>query len=269
MPQFACLPTEIVHDIVDHLLSDTPSLHRAALVNRTLLASARRHIFHTIHITDARLCLALDRALRINPALGVYVRALTLSDSGWLDATIATTCIGPALTSVRSLSLLHLDWTGLSDTTARYLSAHFGGVCTLELQHPVLQDWGDLVRLLAPRPQLTSLTLGRARLRGPTRSPDGSGRGVGRNVRTLSTAGPSLHDSVDALLAWLPHLRPRTLRVQTIEDTHVPDMARLLQAQGSALGAFEMCTWAFHAPAWQGSSRPCIKVLRTGQSMLT
>lgn len=252
MPSFTCLPAEIIHDIVDSLSLNTSTLQSVALVNQLLLSSARRHLFHTINLSSARLCAVFDNVLRAASSLGSYVRCLTLSESGWLDATLPGTLIGPKLTSLHSLSLLHVDWTALSELSIVYLTTHFTSIHTLELQHPVLQDWGDLVYLLSPRAYLHTFTLGRVRLRGPIRPPDRSGHGVARGVRVLSTAGPSLHDSVDALLAWLPDLRPRTLRVQTIEDTHVPDVARLLRAQGTALGAFEMCTWAFHAPAWQG-----------------
>lgn len=255
MTTSTCLPTEIVHDVVDHLADDPAALHSCALVSRLLLASARRHLFRTIYISDALQCAAFDRALRSTPSLGSLVRDLTLSDAGWLDVALPDSALGPNLSNVRSLALLHVDWTALGEPAAGALATHFTspGVRALQLQHPVLRDWGDLVRLLAPRPAVQTLTLGRVRLRGPARAPDGSGRGVGRGVRELSTAGPSLHKTVGALLEWLPDLRPRTLRIQTIEDTHVPDVAVLLHALGPSLETFEMCTWAFHAPAWEGA----------------
>ncbi|KAI0936518.1 hypothetical protein AcV5_004635 [Taiwanofungus camphoratus] len=160
------VPLELCDYIIDFLHNDRRALAACSLTCRAWLPAARFHLFDSIVLYNARLCTAFNRLLENSPALGLYVRELSiakLSSSGRLEEDAAELSFVQRLLPSIFRHLVQLKSLGLSlldvNVTIRSSLAQRLSVTELVLQYCQFPAFADFLLLFYSFPQLQSLTV--------------------------------------------------------------------------------------------------------------
>ncbi|KAJ7199437.1 hypothetical protein GGX14DRAFT_467985 [Mycena pura] len=163
-------PPETNDIIIDHLHDDVSTLRQCSLVCKEWLPAARFHIFSVVHLS----LYSIDQMIEVlfypgspmphRRPLAQYIRDLHIIDGEgrefdpkWINDKLSLVTLS-SMTSILSLSLDHVDFSGLSGASMAALRGITARVTRLELAHVRFKDFTGCLAFLEAAVSLKSLT---------------------------------------------------------------------------------------------------------------
>ncbi|KAJ7214527.1 hypothetical protein GGX14DRAFT_611101, partial [Mycena pura] len=169
-------PPETNDIIIDHLHDDLSTLRQCSLVCKEWLPSARFHIFSVVHLSLYSIDQMLEVVFYPGSPIPQYIRDLHIIDSQgrefdpkWVDDKLSLVTLS-SMTSILSLSLEQVDFSGLSGATMAALRGITARVTRLELTYVRFKDFTGCLAFLAAAASLRSLAFCATSFEDETRS---------------------------------------------------------------------------------------------------
>ncbi|KAI0752917.1 hypothetical protein C8Q80DRAFT_1267382 [Daedaleopsis nitida] len=169
------LPPELLDQIIDNLHNDKDSLRACSLVCRSLVSSARFHLFRTILIRDDNYKRMVSLFVDTAPGLALFVRNLTLEHGG-LDETfkhlqrimegkeaksLLRSFIQIIVPRTKNVQRLTLKDVPLDNSIVDMLAPHLPQLDTLSLFDCWFRCNADLDKLVRDHPAIHTIRCGR------------------------------------------------------------------------------------------------------------